>query len=294
MYDTIIVGMGPAGMSAGIYAKRAGAKILILESVYPGGLLNKISVVDNYLGYSNITGPELSEKMLNSVLNEKIEYKLEIVLNINKIDDIFEITTNKNKYKSKNVIVSIGRKAKTSGIENEKTFAGKGISYCAICDGPIYKNKKLIIIGGGNSAFEESIYLSKITKDITILVRNKIKAEKQLVEKVKSLGIKIIENVTINNFYGDEVLKGININDNENIDCEGCFIYIGYEANASFLNNFDIFDDKGYIIVNNKMETNVKGLFACGDIIKKDLYQIITAASEGAIAGVNASKERKE
>jgi len=292
MYDCIIVGMGPAGMSASIYSKRAGAKTLILEGLMPGGLLNKVSIVDNYLGFSGVTGPELSDSMIKSVLNENIEYKIEMVLSLIKNNDVFEITTNKNKYQSKSVVVSIGRKARKSGIINEEKYVGKGISYCAICDGPLFKNKKLVVIGGGNSALEESIYLSNITSDITILVRNKVKAQEQLINKAKELGIKIIENVTINNFYGDETLKGININDNENIDCDGCFIYIGYEANASFLNNFDVFDEKGYVLVDENMETKESGLFACGDIIKKDLYQIITAASEGAIAGYNASKRK--
>lgn len=293
MYDLIIIGMGPAGMSAGIYAKRSGVNVLMLDGELPGGLLNKISIVDNYLGFSDVTGPELSESMYMHIKNVGVSFKLERVVNVIKTDDGFDVFTNKNVYKTKAIIVGVGRKQKKIGIVNEDKYFGKGVSYCAICDGPLYKGKKLAVVGGGNSAFEESLYLSKFSDDITILVRGGISADAFLVDKVKEANIKIIENVSIDSFYGDDVFRGIKYNDNVE-DFDGVFIYVGYEADITFLKGFDIFDENGYIVANEKMKSKVDGIYACGDIIKKDLYQIATAVGDGAIAGINASKYVKK
>ena len=293
MLDLIIVGMGPAGLNAGIYAKRSGLNVLLLDGAMPGGLLNKISIIDNYLGFDSISGPELSEKMINHINKEEVPYKIERVVNVIKNNDIFDVITNKNTYQSKSVIIAIGRKQRKTGILNEDKYFGKGISYCAICDAPLYKNKKLVVIGGGNSAFEESVYLSKYSDDITILVRSSISADDVLVKDVREKNIKIIENAKIEEFYGDEVLKGVKL-ENMDIECDGAFIYIGYEADTSFLKNLDIVDEYGYIIVDEKMRTKEDGIYACGDIIRKDLYQICTAVSDGSIAAISAFKDIKK
>lgn len=293
MYDCIIIGAGPAGMSAGIYAKRAGLETLLLDGDAPGGLLNKVTIVDNYLGIKSISGPDLAFQMYEHIKSEEVPFKFEKVLNIEVFPDKKIVTTTKDKYTTKTVIIAIGRKVRKTNLPSEIKFNGKGISYCAICDAPLYKDKKLVVVGGGNSAFEESLYLSKYSNDITILVRSEIIADEDLVEDVKSKGIKILTGVNVVEFLGGDHLTSVMLSNNQILECEGAFIYIGYEAETAFLKNLNITNEQGYIEVNSQMETKVKGVFACGDIIKKDLYQIITAASEGAEAAIAAGKEIK-
>lgn len=294
MYDVIIVGMGPAGMSAAIYAARAGYKTLVFEDDVPGGLLPKITVVDNYLGFETITGVDLAVKMFDHMTKNGVEYKFEKVLDIESNDTEKVITTTKNRYTCKKLIMAIGRKIKRTGVSGEDKYAGKGISYCALCDAPLYKDKKLIVIGGGNSAFEESLYLRNYTNDITILVRKDIVAEDELVNDCKVKGIKVQVGVSVTEFIGDERLTGVRLSDNSLMNVDGAFIYIGYEADAGIINKLKITDDSGYILVDDKMETKVKGVFACGDIIKKQVYQVINAAGEGAVAATCAAKELEE
>ncbi len=293
MYDVIIIGMGPAGMSAGIYAKRSGLNTLILEGMYPGGLLNKVSIVDNYLGIKNISGADLSLNMFEHIKDVGVNYKIEKVLKIEN-SDVKKITTTKSVYETKSIIFAIGRTPKKSGLPNEEKYIGKGISYCALCDGNLYKNKDIIILGGGNSAFEEAVYLSKIVKSIKVLFRSEIRAEKELRDEVNAQSnIEIITGVTVEEIMGDEVVGGVRLANGDIIKCDGIFIYYGYEAETGYLNNLGITDDKGYILVDSKMRTSKPLIYACGDIIKKDLYQIITAASEGAIAATSARKDIK-
>ncbi|NLC47817.1 MAG: NAD(P)/FAD-dependent oxidoreductase [Tenericutes bacterium] len=291
MYDCIIVGMGPAGLSAAVYAKRSGMNVLLLDETAPGGLLNKISIVENYLGFKSVTGSELAFSMFEHVLNENVEYKMEKVLNIENSNDKKIVTTTKNKYETKTVILAIGRKAKKSGIANEEKFESKGISYCALCDGSLYKNKKLVVLGGGNSAFEESLYLANVASSVTILVRGEITADQTLVDDVKASNIKVMTDTSVVQFLGEESITGVKLSNDSVIDCDGVFVYYGYAADSSFLRNLSVTNESGYIEVSNDMSTSTPGIYACGDIIKKDVYQIITAVSEGAIAAISARKE---
>ena len=285
MYDCIIVGMGPAGMSAGIYSKRSGLKTLILEKKAPGGLINITNLVDNYLGFDNISGPELSIKMFEHVKNNEIAYKIEEVKKIKKENDIFKIETNKNKYESKTVILAGGRQPKK--MEIEEKLKDLNISRCAICDAPLYKGKDILVIGAGNSAFEEGIYLSEFANHLTILARSKVKADEEMVNDAKNR-----KNITI--IEGEEV-SDIKMEDdryiiktpNNNLTVDGIFSYIGYSPMTEYLSNLNILESSGYIEA-KETETCVPGLFACGDIIKKDLYQIVTATGEGAEAATKA------
>ena len=291
MYDAIIVGMGPAGMSAGVYTKRAGLKTLILDEFAPGGLLNKISIVENYLGFKSITGQELALKMFEHVRNEEIEYKIEKVLNIIDNKDHKVVITSKGEYTTKGVIIAIGRKPKKSGIANEEKYIQKGISYCAICDAALYKDKEIVVLGGGNSAIEESIYLSKFASKITVLARSELKANDELIEEAKEKGINIRIGVEVTEFLGETNIEGVKLNTEEIIPCKGVFIYYGYQADTAFLNALGITDEKGYIEVNEKMESKIDKIYACGDIIKKDIYQISTAVSDGTIAALSLQKD---
>ncbi len=287
MYDTIIVGMGPAGMSAGIYAKRSGLKTLLLEKNSPGGLINVTNLVDNYLGFDNITGPDLAFKMFEHIKNNEVEYKIEEVTKIKKENNIFKIETNKNSYTSKTVILAGGRQPRK--IDLEDNLKKLKISRCSICDAPLYKDKNVLVMGGGNSAFEEGIYLSEFAKKLTIITRNKVKADEELLTAAKERNnIEIYENEEIQDLQELDGKYKVTLKENE-IIVDGIFSYIGYTPSTEYLSNLGILEEKGYIEV-NETETVVPGLYACGDIIKKDVYQIITASSEGAISALKAKK----
>lgn len=287
MYDCLIVGMGPGGMSAGIYAKRSGLKTLMLEKNSPGGLINTTNLVDNYLGFDNITGPELAYKMFEHVKNNGVEYKVEEVTKIKKEGDIFKVETNKSKYEAKTVILAGGRQPRKVALED--TLKNLKISRCSICDAPLYKNKDVLVLGGGNSAFEEGIYLSDFAKNLTIVTRNSIKADEELIEEAKKRNnIRILENEEIMNIEELEANYKIELK-NETLTVDGMFSYIGYSPSTEYLSNLGILESSGYIEANDT-ETKVPGLFACGDILKKDVYQIVTASSEGATAALKAKK----
>lgn len=290
MYDCIIVGMGCAGMSAGLYAKRSGMNTLIIDGSAPGGLLNKISIVENYIGVGSISGIDLALKMFEQIRNEEVPYKIETVTSVKNNNDYKIVYTTKGEYKTKTIIFAIGRKPKSSSIPYEEKYKNKGISYCAVCDASLYKNKELVVLGGGNSAFEESLYLSNFASKITIIVKDKISADKELIDDVKSKNINIITGTSVSEFLGDDNITGVRLDNGNIINCSGVFIYYGYIAETSFINNLDITDDVGYILVDNDMKTKIDGIYACGDIIKKNVYQIVTACSDGAIAALSAKK----
>lgn len=291
MFDTIIIGAGPAGMGAAVYSARSGLNTLLLDESVPGGLLNKISIVENYLGYKSVTGADLAVDMYNHVKHENVSFKLEKVVSIKEEDEYKIVTTTKGEYKTKGVIIAIGRKPRKSGIPNEEMYAGKGISYCAICDAPLYKGKKIVVLGGGDSAFEEAIYLGNFASSVTIVVRNKISASDALVSEAKEKNIEVIIGKEAIDFLGDETIKQVKFNDESTIDCDGVFIYYGYQADTAFMKDLNITDEKGYIEADNSMRTKEPFIYACGDIIKKDIYQIVTAASDGCIAALSLKKD---
>lgn len=291
MFDTIIIGAGPAGMGAAVYSARSGLNTLLLDESVPGGLLNKISIVENYLGYKSVTGADLAVDMYNHVKHENVSFKLEKVVSIKEEDEYKIVTTTKGEYKTKGVIIAIGRKPRKSGIPNEEMYAGKGISYCAICDAPLYKGKKIVVLGGGDSAFEEAIHLGNFASSVTIVVRNKISASDALVSEAKEKNIEVIIGKEAIDFLGDETIKQVKFNDESTIDCDGVFIYYGYQADTAFMKDLNITDEKGYIEVDNSMRTKEPFIYACGDIIKKDIYQIVTAASDGCIAALSLKKD---
>lgn len=291
MYDCIIIGMGCAGMSAGVYAKRGGLKTLILEENMPGGLLNKVSSIENYLGFKSISGSDLSFQMFEHIRNEKVEYKITRVLDIKYDKNQIKVYTTKGEFNTKGLIIAIGRKIKKSGIANEEKYLGKGISYCAVCDATLYKNKEVVVLGGSDSAFEETLYLKNIVKKVTIVVPKDIKASVNLINEVKENNIDIINGVDVTNFIGKDNIEGLELDNNEIVKCSGVFIYYGYSSDTAFLRGLDITDDRGYVLVDQNMKTKKDRVYACGDIIKKELYQVSTAVSEGAIAATSLKKE---
>ena len=291
MYDCIIIGMGCAGMSAGIYAKRAGMKVLMLDESMPGAGLNKVNLIENYLGFKSITGAELAYQMFEHIQNEEVEFDIAKVVGISVEEDYKVVHTDKGDYKAKGLIISAGRKYKRSGIANENKFIGKGVSYCAVCDAPLYKGKDIVVLGSGDSAFEEALYLNRFAKKVTLVTNGKIKAAESNVCKVQKEKIEIIEDKKVVEFLGDSTITGVKLDDDTVINCVGVFIFYGSVAGSDFLTPLGITDEKGYIIVDVNMKTAIDGIYACGDIIKKEVYQIATAVGEGAIAATCLKKE---
>lgn len=284
IYDSIIIGAGISGMTAAIYLKRYNLNVLIIEKEIPGGQISKASIIENYPGIEKIDGITLSTNLLKQIENLELKLNYEEVKEIKEENNIKIIKTEKNEYKTKSVIIATGRRPKSLNIGEEK-YIGKGLSYCATCDGMFYKNKQVIVVGGGNSALEESLYLSDICKKVTILNRSdKLKADEILVNKVQTKeNIEILYNEEIKNIQeeNDKIIGIITKNDKE-IICDGIFVYIGLTPNTEFLK--EIQKENEYILVNSNQETNIKGIYAVGDVTKKQLYQLVTAASDGAIA----------
>lgn len=287
-FDCIIIGAGISGCTASIYLKRAGLNILMLEKKAIGGQIINTSEIENYPTITSTDGFTFSENLKKQIKNLNIEIKYEEVLDI-KNNDVKEVVTKNNTYLTKNIIIATGRIPRKLDLENENNLLGKGISYCATCDGFFYKNKDVAILGGGNSALEAAIYLSKICNNVTIINRSeKLRADYELINEVKKLNnIQIIYNEQIKELKENNGYLGSIILNNQILKVDGLFIYIGLIPTLPFIKSIDLNLDNGYIVVDSKMKTNIDGIYACGDIIKKDLYQIITAASEGAIAASN-------
>ena len=293
MYDLIVIGMGIGGVTAGIYAKRGNLNVLLLDSGMPGGMLNNIEQISNYPGLLNVKGSDFAEKLFSQVKDLEIPYKLESVKEIKVLEDKKVVVTNKGEYESQNIIIATGTKPKYLGLDNEKDLLGRGISTCATCDGAFYKDKVVAVVGSGSSALQESLYLAKIVKKIYLLNRKDVfKGEKILEKKVKSKeNIEIICNVNIKEYHEKEgKIEKITLDNGQELEVDGIFIYIGYKPNTEIFKDLNILDDQGYVMVDDKYQTNIPGIYAIGDVIKKDIYQLVTAANDGIYAVSNISK----
>ena len=294
IYDSIIIGAGISGMTAAIYLKRYNLNVLIIEKEIPGGQISKASLIENYPGIKKTDGITFSTNLLNQIEELGLKINYEEVIEIKEENDLKIVKTNNNEYKTKTIIIATGRRPRPLNIGEEK-YIGKGLSYCATCDGMFYKDEDVIIVGGGNSALEESLYLSDICKKVTILNRSdKLKADTILLEKVeKRNNIEIIYNEEIKEIKEEnDKIKSIITKNNKEIKGSGLFVYIGLIPNTEIFKN--IKTENGYILVNNNQETNIKGIYAIGDVIKKSLYQLVTAASDGALAANNIKNNIEE
>ena len=289
MYDLIIIGMGISGISASIYAKRAGLKVLLLEGNAPGGTINQINNIENYPGFASISGPDLAYNLFEEVNKMKIEYKLEKVTDVI-LDGISKIVkTTNNVYESKYLLIASGRRPKMLGLKGEEKFFGRGISTCALCDGALYKNSDVAVIGGGSSALSEALYLANIVNKVYLIHRrDEFRGENTLIKEIKSQdNIELILNNEVTSLQiENDTLTGLILKDGQKIAVTGIFIYIGFIPNTDFLTSTNINMADGYIIVDEHHETNIKGVYASGDVTKKEIYQIVNAASEGAEAVV--------
>ncbi len=294
IYDVIIIGLGASGVSASIYSKRSGLNVCVINYGIPGGIISTSSIVENYPGFKSISGSDFAFKLFEQFNALNVPLFNEEVINITD-GDIKEVKTKNNVYKAKKIIICSGRKPRRLDVENEDKFLGRGISYCATCDGNLYKDKTVCVVGGGNSALESALYLSNLCKKVYVLVRkDKFIGNKSLIDEVnekENICTKFMTNII--SVEGNDFVTGVKTNNGE-IKLEGIFINIGYEPSINIVKDLNLNLDKNYIVVDEHMETNIKGIYAAGDIIKKDLYQLVTAVSEGAIAATNVYKSIKK
>lgn len=295
-YPFIIIGGGISGMTASIYLKRAGHDVLILEKEIPGGQINRTAEIENYPGFLQIDGPSFAMNVYGQVQKLEIPMVFENVVDVKKEGDIHVITNNKE-YLCKKLIIATGRVPRKLELEHEEKYIGHGISYCALCDGAFFKDKTVAVVGSGNSALEEALYLTKLCKKIIMLNRSeKFKGSQILFEKLKSShNVEFLYQTQVIALHGnEEKLTGLEImkeNRTSTLPIDGLFVYIGSVPNTSFLINTGVELDHNFIVVDQNMRTNIDGIYACGDCVKKEVYQLTTAVGDGATAATTAEKE---
>ena len=288
MYDIIIIGAGPAGMTAAIYAARANKKVLVLEALsYGGEILNTLKI-ENYPVEENISGFDFATKLYNQVIKLGVEVKLEKVLSINENK---EVKTNENTYISKSIIIATGLNNRKLNLPLEEELIGKGISYCATCDGAFFKGKDVAVVGGGNTALEDALYLSDICNKVFLIHRrNEFRADPITIDKALNKdNIIVMYDSIITKINGSNYLESIEVN-SELLKVDGLFIAIGKIPNLDYLNGLIETNEDGYIKSNELCHTNIDGIFVAGDIREKTLRQLVTATSDGAIAATEAIK----
>lgn len=297
----IVIGAGPSGITACIYLKRAGFDPYLIESTMPGGKISSTFRVDNYPGFDSISGADLAFKMMGQLQKNEIEIHFETVLEVKKKEELVYIKTDSEEYQAEAVIIATGTKEKKLNIPGEEEYFHKGISFCAVCDGGFFKNKPMAIIGGGNSALEEALYLENIAKPLYLIHRRKeFRGDQILIDELeKNENVKILTPYIPLRFIGEDkltslVIENVETKEQLTIEVNATFEYVGASANTSFIKDKEILDEKGYIIVNSKMETAVKGIYAAGDVTVKELRQIVTASNDGAIAAINVSSYLKK
>lgn len=293
-FDIIIIGAGTAGMTAGIYAARANKKTLILEGKNYGGQIINTPDIENFPALNHISGIEYATNLYNQVKELGVTYKREEVQNITE-DRL--VTTNKNQYQAKAVIIATGTQNRKLGLEGEDNLVGRGISYCATCDGRFYKGKNVAVIGGGNTAIEDAIYLSDLADKVYLIHRREgFRADQKAIEILKSKdNVEFILNNKPNKLIAENKLTGLEIINNENeitmIDVSGIFIAIGQIPNTEIFKDFIDLNESGYIKSKDGVHTNIDKIYVAGDVREKELRQLITAASDGAIAANTAITE---
>lgn len=295
-FDVIIIGAGPSGLTAALYLGRANLKTLILESVGSGGQLNYTYEVDNYPGFFG-KGTELAEKMRSQALKFGGIFSSERVLEIKILpEDIKIVKTRKNEYRAKSIIIATGAGPRLLGAEGEERFKGFGVSYCATCDGAFFKDKTVLVAGGGNTAFEDALYLSKFCKAVYLVHRrDKFRASANLVEKVKNnpkiiiRTNEIVEKIQGESMVNSVVLKNTLSSENTILDTSAVFVAAGRLPNSAIVKDILELDENGYIVTDENMRTSVSGIYAVGDVRRTPLRQIITACADGAVAANDIS-----
>ncbi len=291
MYDLIIIGQGPAGLSSALYAGRAGLKTLVLEKEFAGGQMGLTYEIDNYIGVDSIGGVDLAMNMLGHAKKFGAEFKSENVVNLSLEDDVKVVETTKNKYEAKAVILALGAKPRKLDILGEQRFSGSGVSYCATCDGNFFKGKTTVVIGGGNTAVEDAIFLARLCEKVYLVHRrDSFRAEKKLVDELEHLSnVELVLDSVPVSIQGEQkvsniIIKNVKTNEEKTLDVDGVFVAVGTIPTTSLIENHIEIDKNQYIITNEKMETSVKGVYAVGDCRNTVLRQVVTSVADGAIA----------
>ena len=298
MYDTIIIGAGPAGMTAALYAARSNLKVALLERGIPGGQMNNTADIENYPGYANISGPELAEKMFEPLENLGVEHLFGLVEKIEDRGDFKEIITEDERFETKTVIIASGANHRHLGVPGEEDYNSRGVSYCAVCDGAFFRDEDLLVVGGGDSAVEEAIFLTRFAKSVTIVHRrDELRAQKVLQDRAfANEKIRFVWDSVVESIHGDErkvtgvTFKNVKTGEISQAEFGGIFIYVGLDPVSEFAADLGIADEAGWILTDHQMKTSVAGIYAVGDVRQKDLRQITTAVGDGAIASQEAYK----
>ena len=297
-FDVIIIGDGPSGYTAGIYCSRGGYDTLILSGILPGGQLVNTTEVENYPGFEKgIMGPDLMIEMRKQTQRMGTTIIDDEVINVDFRNVPFKVLTASEEYEGKAVIIATGANPKKIGLEGEQIFAGKGVSYCATCDGPFFRNQELVVVGGGDSAIEEATFLTKFaTKVHLVHRRNELRASKIMQERAfNNEKIKFHWDSEVTSIVGDQkmrqaIIKNIKTNEEKTLEVGGLFVAIGHEPNTKLFKNQIELDEEGYIILKNKTQTNIEGVFAAGDVHDRNYRQAITAAGFGCMAAIDVDK----
>ena len=296
IYDVVIIGSGPGGMTAALYTSRSNLKTLILEKGAPGGEMLNTADIENYPGFKSITGPELSHNMYQGAMQFGAEYAYGNVSGIELEGDLKVIHAGKKTYKAYSVIIATGSYHRKLDVPGEEEYAGRGVSYCAVCDGAFFKDKELFVIGGGDSAVEEGVYLTEFAKKVTIVHRrDELRAQKILQDRAfKNEKVDFIWDSVVEGIKGDQdkvsglVVKNVKTEEVRIVPADGVFIYVGLLPMSDMFKSLGITDNEGWIVTNDKMETAVEGIYAVGDVRLKTLRQIATAVGDGGQAGIEA------
>lgn len=296
MYDIIIVGAGPAGLTAALYALRANKKVLIFEAKSYGGQIINASKIENYPGIENISGFEYATALYNQVKNLNGEIKYETVTRVTENKEVF---TSAGKYEAKAIIIATGSSNRRLNIENEKEYIGKGVSFCATCDGNFFKDKTVAVVGGGQTAIDDVIYLSNIVNKVYLIYRGeKLNEELNNINKLNDISnLEIILNTNVTKIIGEDLLTGIETTDKNNnkntINVDGLFIAVGQEPKNEIFSNVVDLNERGYIETTYGVHTKTEGIYVAGDTRVKELRQLTTAVADGSIAATIAIKEMK-
>ena len=293
VYDIIIIGGGPAGLTAALYAKRANKSVLVIEKSTFGGQITFSPKVENIPGFISLSGNEFAEKLVEQVMNAGADVEMCEVLSV-KNGDIKTVVTDGGEFEGKSLIIATGAKHRLLGLENEEKLIGNGISFCAVCDGAFYKGKTVAVIGGGNSALVEAILLSDLVQKLYV-VQNLgfLTGESKLVEQLNSKpNVEVILNTVVDSLIGEDELKGITIKNTDgkvtDLMLDGMFVAVGLVPQNDFVSGIVNLDDRGYVTAKEDALTNAKGIFVAGDCRTKSIRQVTTAASDGAIAALAA------
>lgn len=296
IYDVVIIGAGPAGMTAAVYASRANLSTLMIERGIPGGQMASTEAVENYPGFDMILGPELSTKMFEHAKKFGAEYAYGDVTEIIDGEQYKTIISGKKQYKTRTIIITTGAEYKKLGVPGETELGGRGVSYCAVCDGAFFKQKNLIVIGGGDSAVEEGIYLTRFADKVTIVHRrDQLRAQKIIQDRAfANEKVDFIWNSTVKEIHevdgkvGKVTLVSTQDGTESQVETDGVFVYVGMLPLTTPFAPLNILNEAGYIVTNEKMETAVPGIYAAGDVREKMLRQIVTATGDGSIAAQSA------